>query len=204
MKKKKAPKKKSLKEEKNQESIIESDENFYFIAGYTPNGVPFGITWKEFEKDNLSIRNLLDYPEHLETVSSWIYEEFADKSLIKYDEIKEFFRKRFYDKLPITLIALKDEQCVGTVSLFEGDLDTRRDLKPWLAALYVDQNYRGQGIGAELINSIINKAEELGYNTLFLRTEHTSDYYKKRKWEFVCKTKDSKGIDTEVYKYEIN
>ncbi len=83
------------------------------------------------------ISNLLNYPKHLETVTKWIYEEFIDKSAVKYAEIRGFFRKRYYDKLPITLIALKDEQCVGTVSLFEGDLDTRRDLKPWLAALYV-------------------------------------------------------------------
>ena len=154
--------------------------------------------------DTLIIGNLLDYPEHLETVSRWVYEEFIDKSSKKYEEIKEFFSKRFYDKLPITLIALKDEQCVGTISLFEGDLDTRRDLRPWLAALYVDKNYRGQGIGEELIICVINKVEELGYHTIYLRTEHASEYYKKRKWEFVCKTKDGKGIDTEVYKYEIN
>lgn len=39
---------------------------------------------------------------------------------------------------------------------------------------------------------------------IFLRTEHVADYYKKRNWEFVCKTKDGKGIDTEVFKYKIN
>ena len=61
----------------------------------------------------------------------------------------------------------------------------------------------GQGIGEKLINSIIKKAEELGYNVLFLRTEYASEYYKKWNCEFVCKTKDSKGIETEVYKYKI-
>src|ERR1039457_5550559 len=28
----------------------DSDENFAFIAGYTPGGTPFGITWEEWEK----------------------------------------------------------------------------------------------------------------------------------------------------------
>ncbi|HEX3043578.1 MAG TPA: GNAT family N-acetyltransferase, partial [Bacillota bacterium] len=105
------------------------------------------------------IKHLLDYPEHLETVSSWIYQEFIDTASVSYEEIKAFFKKRFHHKLPITLIALKDKECIGTISLFEGDLDTRRDLKPWLAAFYVKKEYREQGIGAELINSIINKAE---------------------------------------------
>lgn len=28
---------------------LEQDENFYFIAGYTDGGFPYGITWEEYE-----------------------------------------------------------------------------------------------------------------------------------------------------------
>lgn len=31
----------------------ESDEYFYYIAGYTSSGVPFGITWEEAIEDGL-------------------------------------------------------------------------------------------------------------------------------------------------------
>ena len=30
-----------------------SDENFFFIAGYTSGGMPYGITWEEAEKEGL-------------------------------------------------------------------------------------------------------------------------------------------------------
>ena len=30
-----------------------SDENFYFIAGYTSGGMPYGITWEEAEEEGL-------------------------------------------------------------------------------------------------------------------------------------------------------
>jgi hypothetical protein len=30
-----------------------SDENFYFIAGYTSGGLPYGITWEEAERKGL-------------------------------------------------------------------------------------------------------------------------------------------------------
>lgn len=30
---------------------IEQDENFYFIAGYTEGGFPYGITWEEYEAE---------------------------------------------------------------------------------------------------------------------------------------------------------
>lgn len=31
--------------------VLEQDENFYFIAGYTEGGFPFGITWEEYEAE---------------------------------------------------------------------------------------------------------------------------------------------------------
>jgi hypothetical protein len=31
----------------------DSDENFYYIAGHTPAGFPFGITWEQAEADGL-------------------------------------------------------------------------------------------------------------------------------------------------------
>lgn len=31
--------------------LIEQDENFYFIAGYTEGGFPFGTTWEEYEAE---------------------------------------------------------------------------------------------------------------------------------------------------------
>ncbi|MFT6200143.1 MAG: hypothetical protein ACJAQ2_001923 [Vicingaceae bacterium] len=32
------------------DSLIESDEHFGFIAGYTSNGVPYGLTHDEWDK----------------------------------------------------------------------------------------------------------------------------------------------------------
>lgn len=38
----------------------ESDEYFYFIAGYTSNGVPYGITWEQAIEDGLIEHKELD------------------------------------------------------------------------------------------------------------------------------------------------
>ena len=40
---------------KQEHDPCEQDENYYFIAGYTSWGVPYGITWKEAAE-----RGLLD------------------------------------------------------------------------------------------------------------------------------------------------
>jgi hypothetical protein len=31
----------------------DSDDEFYYIAGYTPGGAPYGITWEQAAEDGL-------------------------------------------------------------------------------------------------------------------------------------------------------
>lgn len=50
---------KKAAEKKNEQDVYDylydSDEQFYFIAGYTDGGCPYGITWEEAVKDGLFI-----------------------------------------------------------------------------------------------------------------------------------------------------
>ncbi|MFC0212134.1 UPF0158 family protein [Paenibacillus chartarius] len=43
--------KSSLREKANEFPLPEQDEHFYFIAGYTDCGYPYGITWEEHEAE---------------------------------------------------------------------------------------------------------------------------------------------------------
>jgi hypothetical protein len=37
-----------LKKQKEfEERFSDSDDTFYYIAGYTPGGAPYGVTWEE-------------------------------------------------------------------------------------------------------------------------------------------------------------
>ena len=40
-------------EEEEVEDFCDSDDDFYFIAGYTSWGFPYGITWREAREKNL-------------------------------------------------------------------------------------------------------------------------------------------------------
>ena len=54
--KSKATKRKRRREQKKvQEEVynLEQDDNFYYIAGYTSGGAPYGITWEEARRDGL-------------------------------------------------------------------------------------------------------------------------------------------------------
>ncbi|KAB3529589.1 hypothetical protein [Alkaliphilus serpentinus] len=52
MKQKKAEKKRKMeKEQRNSEEYYDSDETYYFIAGYTSGGVPYGVTWEQYNNE---------------------------------------------------------------------------------------------------------------------------------------------------------
>ena len=153
----------------------------------------------------MELKNLCDYPQYSETIARWIYDEFIDgiKARITYDMVLSSFKKRKKDSLPLTIVALENKECLGTVSLVENDLKLR-DYTPWLAALYVAEEHRKRGIGQVLVKKSISLANELGYNELFLRTEYAADYYKKLNWAFVEELVDEFGIHTKVFKKKLS
>ncbi|MGG3267423.1 hypothetical protein ABEP16_00770 [Priestia aryabhattai] len=57
--------------------------------------------------------------------------------------------EQFVPYLPLTLIALEGEACVGNV--FENDLKAQKLYKPWIASLYIKPQYRSRGVGQTFI-----------------------------------------------------
>ena len=151
-------------------------------------------------QEDIKIQNLRLYPQHIEMVANWIYQEFGkgnpDRTL---EYVINRFKNRNLNKIPLSLIALIDNKCVGVVSIFDNDLETRPELTPWLAGLYVNPNCRCKGVADKLITGVLEICKNINYNTVFLRTEHTSDYYKKHGWTFVEYTTDENGLETSVF-----
>lgn len=107
------------------------------------------------------IDTLSNHPEQLEMVATMIHTEFVQKKKgsAPYEQVKAFLDKKPSVPYPVTLIALDDVTCIGTVSLFENDLNERPTYTPWLASLFVEKVYRNQGIAQQLINQLIDYAK---------------------------------------------
>jgi len=152
--------------------------------------------------NKVTIVNLADDTKHIEEVSLWSWEEWSKAGGKTLEEV--VFRTRHSickDKVPQVYIAKLGEELVGTVSLWHNDLSSRQDLTPWLASLYIKKEYRGKGLGTLLQQKCIEVTKELGYNNLYLITDH-ENYYERTGWVFLDMA-PLNGKTTRVYKYEI-
>ena len=129
---------------------------------------------------NVKIDYLVNHREHAPTFASWFMAEhpgfFGDASLS--DVVREHFETRFNtDSLPISFIALSNEQAVGTIALLVESVTTHTHLTPWLGGLHVHPEFRHQGIGMSLVAHGLKKAAELGFDGVYAGISRAEERY---------------------------
>lgn len=89
--------------------------------------------------------------------------------------------------VPTTFIAVNDE-LLGSAAVIEHDMDTRMELTPWLASVYVTPEFRKQGIGSKLVLHVMEKAKENNIDKLYLFTPDREAFYARLDWTTIEKT----------------
>lgn len=132
----------------------------------------------------LTILHLADCPEYLPTVSAWVYDEWgAHMPGLTIEDLSRIFSGHLQrERIPLTLVAFQDGQPAGTASIYVHDMDTRPDLSPWLAAVYVGPAFRKQGIGSALVKAVENAARKLKIERLYLFTPDQERFYARLGW----------------------
>lgn len=105
--------------------------------------------------------------------------------------------------LPKFYIMLDNDEIIGSYALITNDIISRQDLMPWFACLFVDENYRNQGLAEELINHGLNESRKKRFNTLYLSTD-LNDFYEKKGWNYNSKGFGVSGDEMKIYSKEIN
>jgi N-acetylglutamate synthase-like GNAT family acetyltransferase len=138
----------------------------------------------------MTIEYLADHPEALATLVQWQHEEWGH---LRGGETLEQRRARLArsmnrDRIPLTVVALEAGEVLGSASLIEHDMETRMDLTPWLASVFVGKQYRRRGVGAELIRRIMAEAGKLKVSLLYLYTVHSERLYASLGWTVAERT----------------
>jgi len=132
----------------------------------------------------MTIEYLADHPEALPTLARWQHDEWGhtnpgDTAEARRARLQSYSNR---DRIPLTVVALENGEVLGSASLIAHDMETRMELSPWLASVFVGEPHRRKGIGAELVRRIMAEAGNIGVPLLYLYTVHSEKFYAALGW----------------------
>ncbi|MEN3370589.1 MAG: hypothetical protein V7609_2732 [Verrucomicrobiota bacterium] len=138
----------------------------------------------------LSIEFLADRPDALPTLAQWQHNEWGhyragDTVEKRSARLREGCNR---DQIPLTVVALDNGEVIGSASLVAHDMETRMELTPWLAGVFVGPEHRRCGIGAQLVRRIMADATALKVPLLYLYTVHSEKFYANLGWSLQERT----------------
>ena len=129
------------------------------------------------------IVTLAERPDLLGKVAFWQWDAWGRQRGRRLESVA-------HDVQPLTkqtateagFVLLDAGEPVGTACLTQDDLDTRPDLSPWLASVFVEPAYRGRGHATALVHAVEQAAVAGGHTRLWLFTWDTMPLYLRLGW----------------------
>ncbi len=135
---------------------------------------------------NYKITYLADHSDLVSTCASWAFDTWGkyNSSYTLDKRIDSFSQHCNKDRIPLTILALNENDVpIGMSSLRSND-GIRPDLSPWLGSVYVDPPFRNKGVASQLVREIHKVAQELGFPKIYLLTYEDTlpTWYAKLGW----------------------
>ena len=116
-------------------------------------------------------------------IANWFHEKWDIPLEAYLESIDECLENR--NAIPQWYIAISGHKVIGGIGVIKNDFHNRKDLTPNICAVYVEEEYRCQGIAGKMLEFVCNDMKEKNINTLYLITDHTS-FYERYGWKFLC------------------
>lgn len=148
----------------------------------------------------MKIISIKTHPEFQDQMIQYFQDKWASKATMAVYENAIQHSKN--EGLPNWYLLLEGNKIIGCAGLITNDFISRMDLYPWLVALYIDVDYRGHGYGQLMIKQIKKDAKALGFNQLYLCTDHVG-YYEKYGFKYLADGYHPWGESSRIYEVNI-
>ena len=147
--------------------------------------------------ESYEIWKIRERGELAEQAASW----FGEKWGIPKEEYRESMEACLQGASPVPqwYVVMDGERIAAGIGVIENDFHDRPDLTPNVCAVYVEEAYRCRGIAGQMLRFVCADMKNMGIDTLYLVTDHTS-FYERYGWEFLCMVQDSaEGTPIRMY-----
>ena len=131
----------------------------------------------------MKIISLINKPEIKGLMAEWFHEKWGIPLEAYLESMDECLDGK--TTVPQWYVVVEGDKIIGGLGVIENDFHNRKDLSPNVCAVYVEDEYRCQGIAGKLLNFVCEDMKSKGIKTLYLVTNHTS-FYERYGWEFLC------------------
>ena len=144
----------------------------------------------------MEIVSVYSRPELIERAVQW----FAARLHIPPEAYRDSMAEGAADPLEIPkwYLAMEGEDILGGCGIIANDFHDRPDLTPNLCALWVDAPWRRRGIAGALLARAVTDAGRMGYERLYLVTDHMA-FYERYGWAFLTMVTGDDGCASRLY-----
>lgn len=146
---------------------------------------------------NYKIILLRENENMVDECATWFNEKWGIPKQAYLDSMNDCIKGE--SAVPQWYVALDGDKIVGGMGVIENDFHNRPDLSPNVCAVYVEEDYRNQGIAGALLDFVVEDMRSLSVSPLYLLTDHDS-FYERYGWNFYCYALGD-GEETEARMY---
>ena len=148
----------------------------------------------------MRIVSINDCPAMLEDAVQW----FSARWHIPSEAYRDSMTDGLADDagIPKWYLAMEGERIAGGCGIIANDFHDRPDLTPNLCALWVDEPFRRRGIAGKLLAHAVSETGRMGYDRLYLVTDHTS-FYERYGWTFLTMVNGDDGCPARLYEISV-
>lgn len=150
---------------------------------------------------NMNIISVRTKPEYKDRAIQYLQNSWSEVSPIIYENcISHCIHAE--QPLPQWYLLEKDNEIIGCAGLITNDFISRMDLYPWICAIYITEEHRGNNYAKLLLDKAKYDTKKLGFKYLNLCTDHIG-YYEKQGFKYIGQGYHPWEEETRIYQIEV-
>jgi N-acetylglutamate synthase-like GNAT family acetyltransferase len=153
----------------------------------------------------IALYNLKEVPEQLPQLAAWHHEEWSNLNpgLTLAERIAIMRAELAGDAVPVTWVAMRDGELLGSASLIEHDMAIHLEKTPWLASVFVAPSQRRQGIGTTVVRKVMEHAALYRIPRIYLFTMDQEAFYRRLGWRTISR-ETYRGVDVIIMQSDLD